>query len=135
MELGISIFYFLVLVTCILIVFDCIVVFVIFRYIYNDMRKDQDEIPTTVETIEFNGKIPINGYVKHPDHYTNGDIECIDAIKESMCSIAYEGYLKGNVMKYLWRYKDKGGLEDLEKARVYLDWLIDEINDEDKKID
>jgi hypothetical protein len=38
---------------------------------------------------------------------------------------AYRGYLKGNVMKYLWRHERKGGAEDLRKAQVYLGWLID----------
>ena len=42
--------------------------------------------------------------VNHPTHYTSGNIECIDAIRESMSLLEYHGYLKGNVMKYLWRY-------------------------------
>ena len=36
----------------------------------------------------------------------------------------YKGYLKGNCLKYLWRYEYKNGLEDLRKPRVYLDWFI-----------
>lgn len=75
-----------------------------------------------------------NDNVKHPSHYTSGGIECIEAIKESMCTIAYKGYLKGNVMKYMWRYEDKNGLEDLEKARVYLDWLIILIEEEEREL-
>jgi hypothetical protein len=39
----------------------------------------------------------------------------------------YKGYLKGNCLKYLWRYEYKNGLEDLKKAKVYLDWLIKEV--------
>ena len=64
----------------------------------------------------------------NPDHYKSGDIECIDAIKESMSSIAYKGYLKGNCMKYLWRYETKhldNPQQDLEKAQWYLDKLLE----------
>lgn len=60
-----------------------------------------------------------------PSHY-KGEIECIEAIKASMSRNEFKGYLKGNVMKYLWRYDRKNGLEDLEKANVYLGWLIKE---------
>lgn len=64
--------------------------------------------------------------VNHPKHYTNGDIECIDAIKASMSSDEFAGYLKGNALKYLWRYKlKKNPVEDLEKAKWYLEKLID----------
>lgn len=62
--------------------------------------------------------------VNHPQHYTKGGIECIDAIKASMTTEAFAGYCKGNVMKYIFRYEDKGGVEDLDKALVYLNWLI-----------
>jgi hypothetical protein len=60
-----------------------------------------------------------------PDHY-GGEIECIEAIKASMSQQQFKGYLKGNIMKYLWRYDRKNGLEDLQKADVYLQWLIKE---------
>ncbi len=65
--------------------------------------------------------------VNHPDHYTRGGIECIEAIKASMTPEEFRGYLKGNIMKYLWRYQDKGGLEDLQKAGWYLNRLIGEV--------
>lgn len=61
--------------------------------------------------------------VKHPSHYTQGGIECIEAIKASMSKEAFSGYCKGNIMKYLWRYKHKSGVEDLKKANQYLKWL------------
>lgn len=64
--------------------------------------------------------------VHKPTHYGSGDIECIDAIKASMSAEAFKGYLKGNTQKYVWRYSYKNGLEDLEKAKVYLEWLIKE---------
>ena len=63
--------------------------------------------------------------VNKPDHYNTGNIECIDAIEESMSSIAFQGYLKGNCMKYLWRYDYKGKpVEDLQKAQWYLARLL-----------
>ena len=65
--------------------------------------------------------------VEQPDHYNKGAIEAIEAIKASMHPQEYKGYLKGNCLKYLWRYEYKNGVEDLRKARVYLDWLIKEV--------
>jgi hypothetical protein len=64
--------------------------------------------------------------VENPDHYNTGAIEAIEAIKASMPPEQFFGYLKGNVMKYLWRYdyKEKP-IEDLRKADWYLNRLID----------
>lgn len=70
--------------------------------------------------------------VDHPTHYNAGGIECIEAIKASMKQDEFEGYLKGNCIKYLWRYRDKGGLESLLKCQWYLDRLITEIDDPDE---
>lgn len=65
--------------------------------------------------------------VNHPSHYTQGGIECIEAIKASMSKEAFEGYLKGNAIKYLWRYRLKGkAQEDLQKADWYLKRLLTE---------
>jgi len=63
--------------------------------------------------------------VNKPPHYTQGAIECIDVIEEitKPCS-KFEAYIIGTVLKYLWRFKFKNGLEDLKKARWYLDKLI-----------
>lgn len=66
--------------------------------------------------------------VSHPSHYAKGGVECIDAIKASMSKEAFNGFLKGNVLKYVWRYEAKGKPEeDLEKAKVYLEWLIENV--------
>lgn len=65
--------------------------------------------------------------VNNPEHYTSGDIECIDAIRASMTPEAFKGFLKGNVIKYLWRYQMKGKpIEDLQKAEWYLSRLEEE---------
>lgn len=62
--------------------------------------------------------------VDHPAHYTGGDIECIDAIKSAVQGLTgYEGFLAGNAIKYLWRWKVKGGKTDLKKAAWYIDRL------------
>ena len=65
--------------------------------------------------------------ISKPKHYAKGNIECIEAIKDAMTPEAFKGYLKGNVMKYLWRYETKcDPVEDLRKATVYLGWLLKE---------
>jgi len=69
--------------------------------------------------------------VNKPKHYNTGNIECIEAIEESMSSVAFKGYLKGNCMKYLWRYDYKGKqVEDLQKAMWYLALLTDIVTKE-----
>ena len=64
--------------------------------------------------------------VNSPKHYadTDGGIECIEAIEASMSMEEFKGFLKGNVQKYVWRYAQKNGAEDLKKAKWYLDRLI-----------
>jgi hypothetical protein len=64
--------------------------------------------------------------VDSPAHYNVGSIEAIDAIESSMNFDETVGYLKGSALKYLFRYRYKGrSLEDLKKARWYLNRLID----------
>ena len=65
----------------------------------------------------------------NPDHYKSGDIECIDAIKASLDKQQFKGYLKASIIKYLWRYEKKNGLEDLQKADWFLQRLIKEEKD------
>ena len=68
----------------------------------------------------------------NPEHYKNGSIECIDAIQSAMSEKAFSGYLKGNILKYMWRYEKKNGKEDLEKARWYIDDLIKRLQNDDE---
>jgi hypothetical protein len=65
--------------------------------------------------------------VNNPSHYGQGKIEAIEYIKDSLTKEEYIGYLRGNIAKYLHRWRYKNGLEDLNKAQVYLGWLIKEI--------
>jgi len=63
--------------------------------------------------------------VNNPEHYNRFGIECIDGIEASMSIEEFQGMLKGNAMKYLWRYKYKDKpLEDLHKAQWYLGRLV-----------
>lgn len=63
--------------------------------------------------------------VNQPSHYTNGFIECIDAMQSMLTHDEFIGYLRGNIFKYQWRYKHKNGLEDLKKAQWYQAKLIE----------
>jgi len=58
--------------------------------------------------------------VNHQPHYTQGGIECIEAIKSALTTEEFRGYCKGNSLKYIWREKHKGGNESIEKAMWYL---------------
>jgi hypothetical protein len=64
----------------------------------------------------------------NPSHYKQGAIECIEAIKAATGE-GFVGYVWGNVLKYLWRWPKKGGVDDLKKARWYLDRLIKEVGE------
>ena len=67
--------------------------------------------------------------VNAPSHYLHGKKETIDVIRDCMTDDEYHGYLKGNVLKYVSRYKFKGEpLEDLQKGQWYLNRLIKEVN-------
>ena len=69
--------------------------------------------------------------VEHPKHYTSGDIECINAIKASMSKEAYKGFLKGQILKYSWRYENKfNPLEDIKKLLWYGNKLKEELEDD-----
>lgn len=63
--------------------------------------------------------------VNHPDHYTAGGVECIDAIDAATTGlVGGQAYNTGAAIKYLWRWSRKNGIEDLRKARWYIDRLI-----------
>ena len=66
--------------------------------------------------------------VNSPSHYNQAGIECIDAIA-AMTGEGFEYVCQANVAKYLWRYRYKNGLQDLEKARWYLNKLIEQYED------
>ena|SRR5699024_2518801 len=72
---------------------------------------------------------PATDNVTNPSHYTNGNIETIDYLKDTLSKEQYEGFCRGNVLKYLSRYPHKNGVEDLNKAKTYLEWLIESVEE------
>ena len=76
-----------------------------------------------IEQIDVNA---LPDMINRPPHYTQGGVECIDAIKAAVTGKPpYEAWLVGQVIKYVWRYDRKNGEEDLQKAAFYLECLID----------
>lgn len=70
----------------------------------------------------------------NPQHYKNGKVECIDALESATIGKkGVEAVCTANVIKYLWRYEDKNGLEDIMKAQWYLEKLIEHIKSKDEK--
>lgn len=68
--------------------------------------------------------------VNHPAHYTQGGIECIEAIEAATVGLeGIEAVCAGNAIKYIWRWKQKNGIEDLKKAIWYINKLIKEKED------
>ena len=63
--------------------------------------------------------------VEAPAHYNEGGIECIDYIRQQLGKEGFIAYCEGNVIKYHHRYKYKGGVEDLKKARKYQEWMME----------
>lgn len=63
--------------------------------------------------------------VMHPEHYTQGSVECIDAIHSATVNKqGIDAVCTANIIKYLWRYENKDGVKDVEKAKWYLDFLL-----------
>ena len=89
---------------------------------------------TYTSLIEYGHDLSYENERKHdnehsPDHYKHGKKETIEVIRDCMTSDEYHGYLNGNVLKYVSRYKFKGEpLEDLQKANWYLNRLIKEVS-------
>lgn len=67
----------------------------------------------------------ITDLIDNQPHYKNKGIEPIDLMRKNFSKEEFAGFLQGNVLKYMLRYKDKNGIEDLKKAKTYLTWLIE----------
>lgn len=76
------------------------------------------------ECIDFSPKDDLKDAVNHPQHYA-GNIECIDYIRDKLTPAGFTDYCVGNVMKYISRWRKKDGVQDLKKAKVYLEWAIE----------
>lgn len=69
----------------------------------------------------------------NPDHYKQGKVECIDALEAATVNKkGVEAVCTANVIKYLWRYEAKNGLEDVKKAQWYLEKLIEKLKADQK---
>jgi hypothetical protein len=84
-----------------------------------------------LEQLENAGKEAYGGIdlVNSPPHYNQAGIECVDAIAAATDD-GFQYYLQGNIIKYLWRYRYKNGIQDLEKAQWYLNKLIETLEEE-----
>ena len=87
---------------------------------YMKMRKDQAD--------KQSDNVQMEDMVNSPIHYNKAGIETIDAL-EAMLVDGFDYYLQGNIVKYLWRYRYKNGVEDLKKAQWYLNKLIEHYDD------
>lgn len=76
--------------------------------------------PHTLRSVQFLTHEAVN----HPAHYTQGAIECIDAIEAALGPDGFRAFCRGSALKYLWRTDLKNGPEDLRKARWYIDRLL-----------
>ena len=108
---------------------------------YDELNKVNERI-ATLEMMFDKHTSGENSAVEHPSHYTSGGIECIDAMKAMLAGYEqativtkfYWHFLSGQVLKYLWRWPLKERpLQDLKKARWYLDQLIEDIAKQDNR--
>lgn len=85
-----------------------------------------EDYPPSYDIAEQEGKEAYGGVdlVNNPAHYNQAGVECIEAIAAATDD-GFEYYLQGNIIKYLWRYRYKNGIEDLKKAQWYLNKLIE----------
>ena len=76
----------------------------------------------------------MNDPVNSPEHYRTGKIECIEAIEAALTPEEFRGYVKGNVIKYTWRERHKGGNQSLAKAVWYLQRLLQNAPQQSKQV-
>ena len=90
-----------------------------------------EEVPKELHpAVEKFKKLLDDTMVNHPPHYTAGKVECIDALESATTGLhGIEAVCTANAIKYLWRWKQKNGVEDLQKAKWYIERLIKEQED------
>ena len=87
-----------------------------------------DKLAIAYEEVKMDGGS--TDMVNHPQHYTQGGIECIDALKAATVGKrGIEAVCVANVIKYLWRYEEKNGIEDVRKAKWYIERLLRELEE------
>lgn len=90
-------------------------------------KRSEDVKRDIREVVEKCGEDAKPDPVNRPAHYTSGGIECIDAMQAAFGDEAVKDFCLCNAFKYLWRHRNKNGVEDLKKARWYLNRLITEM--------
>lgn len=90
-----------------------------------------DDTPTIAETAAKRSEDVKPDPVSRPAHYTSGGIECIDAMQAAFGAEVVKDFCLCNAFKYLWRHRQKNGVEDLKKCRWYLNRLIREMEVEE----
>lgn len=94
------------------------------RYSRVVWQREQDE-PFLTPECTLNDQYAEKDNVNHPSHYTQGKVECIDALESATIGKSgIEAVCVANVIKYLWRYEEKNGVEDVKKAQFYLNRLL-----------
>ena len=91
--------------------------------IFKPYHHETDHIANVAKQLDNN--------VNSPSHYNSGAIECIDAIEAMLSYEEFVGYLRGNSLKYRWRFRYKNGIEDLRKAEWYERRLLKVLEDKD----
>ena len=94
----------------------------------NNFTVDSPKYSTT--PFLWHGKGTQRNSVDHPDHYNQGGIECIDAMIAAFGEEAVKNFCLVNAFKYVWRARDKNGMEDIDKAIWYLN-KFKELNEND----
>lgn len=96
-------------------------------YKNSEVRLDGSHLKDAELNIEPENKTDM---VSHPKHYNQGGIECIDAIKAATVGKrGIEAVCVANIIKYCWRYEEKNGIEDVRKAKFYIECLLKELEE------
>ena len=96
----------------------------------NFNRWSDDKLAIAYDHVYKNMDENVPNMVNHPQHYTQGGIECIDALKAATVGKrGIEAVCVANVIKYLWRYEEKNGIEDVRKAKWYVERLLKELEE------
>ena len=99
-----------------------------YEHVYKNSEARLDGSHLKNEEVKMDENVP--DMVNHPQHYTQGGIECIDALKAATVGKrGIEAVCVANVIKYLWRYEKKNGIEDVRKAKFYIERLLKELEE------
>ena len=99
-----------------------------YDHVYKNSEARLDGSHIKNEEVKMDENVP--DMVNHPQHYTQGGIECIDALKAATVGKrGIEAVCVANVIKYLWRYEEKNGIEDVRKAKWYIERLLKELEE------